>query len=71
MWPSHTSSNTNPRAFENRTPQNNSRTHGETPRDHKNDPRMQIEILLPRISKKNQAMGATVRRLHQIQKKQR
>ena len=57
-------------AFDYRTSQNNSRTNGKTPRNHKNDPRMQIEILLPRISKKNQTMGATVCRLHQMQKNQ-
>ena len=31
---------------------------------------MQIEILLPRFSKKNQTMGNAMRRLHQIQKDQ-
>ena len=71
MRPSHTSLNTNPRAFGYGTSQSHSWTNGKTPRDHENNPRMQIKILIPWVSKKNQTMGTTMRSLHQIQKKQR
>ena len=42
---------------DHRTSKSHSWTNGKTPRDHKNDPGMQIEILLHRISKKNQTTG--------------
>ena len=41
-----------------------------TPWYHKNDPRMQIEILLLRIGEKNQTMGNKLQRVYQIQKNQ-
>ena len=46
------------------------RTNGKTSRNHQNDPRMQIEILLPWLGKENQTKGIAMRRLHQIQKNQ-
>ena len=46
----------------------NTRTNGKTPRDHQNDPRLQIKILLPRLGKKNQAIGLNLQKLHQIQR---
>ena len=52
MRASHTSPNTNPRTSDHRTLKSHPWTDGETPRDHKNDPRMQIKILLPGIAKR-------------------
>ena len=70
MWPSHTSSNTNPRTSDYRTPKSDPRTNGKTHRNRQNDPRMHIEILLPWLSKTNQTIVTTMRRLNQIQKNQ-
>ena len=70
MWTSHTSPNINPRTPDHRTAESHSRTNGKAPRNHQNDPRMQIEILLPWLSKENQTMRIAMRRLHRIQKNQ-
>ena len=70
MWTSHTSPNINPRTPNHRTFKSHPWTIGKTPRDHKNDPRMQIKTLLPRISEKNQTMGNAMRTLYQVQKNQ-
>ena len=43
---------------------------GKHPGITKKFPRMQIKILLPGISKKNQTMGNAMRRLYQVQKNQ-
>ena len=42
MRTSHPSPDTNPRTPNYRTPKSNSRSNGETPKNHKNDSRMQI-----------------------------
>ena len=70
MWTSLTSPNNIPLTLNHRTAESHPRTNGITSRNHKNDTRMQIEILLPWLSKENQAMGNAMRRLHQIQKNQ-
>ena len=57
-------SNINPLTPNNRISKSISRINGKTPRNHDDDPRMQIKILLPRISQKNQTMGIAVRRLY-------
>ena len=70
MWPSHSPSNFSPRIFNHRTLESNSWTNGKASRNHKNDPRMPIKILLPRISKEDQTVGNAMRRMHQIQTNQ-
>ena len=70
MRTSHASSNINPRTPNHRTTESHSRTNGKTSRNHQNDPRMQIEILLPWLGKEDQTMGNAMRRLHQTQKNQ-
>ena len=70
MRSSYTQPNTNPRTLDYRTSENNPWTNGKTPRDHKNDPRMPIKVLLPWLSKKNQTVGNAMWRLHQIQTNQ-
>ena len=70
MRTSHTSSKTNPWSLDYRISESNPWTDGKTSRNHENDPRMQIKVLVPWISKKNQTMGTTMRKLHQIQKNQ-
>ena len=70
MWTSHTSPNIYPRTPNHRTAESHPWTNWKTSRNHQNDPRMQIEILLPWLGKENQTMGHAMRRLHQIQKNQ-
>ena len=70
MRTSHAPSNISPRTPYHRTTESHSRTNGKTPGNHQNDPRMQIEILLPWLSKEDQTMGNAMRRLHQIQTNQ-
>ena len=66
MWTDHTPLDTHTRTPNHRTTDSISWTDGKTPWNHKDDPRMQIKILLPGISEKNQTMGNAMRRLHQV-----
>ena len=68
VWTSHSSSDITPRTPNYGTPKSNPGSNGKTPRNHKYDSGMQIQILLP--GQKNQTMGTAMRGLHQIQQNQ-
>ena len=70
MWTNELSSDIIPQTPNYGTLKGNSRSNGKTPKNHKSDSRMQIQILLTGFGQKIQTMGTAMRRLHQIQKNQ-